>query len=236
MPMAEPPSGFAETPPDAAGHRQRLRQRFLSGGPEALADYEMLELILQGALPRIDTKPIARALLARFGDYVAVISAAPEDLAQVKGMGEAAVAAIKAIQAAAIRLTRLKVMQQPVLSSWEAVIDYCQAQLAHEKREQFYILLLDRKNTLIATEQLGEGTVDHTPVYPREVVKRALDRHASAVILVHNHPSGDPTPSRDDIQMTKDIGKALNAVEIRLHDHLVIGSRGHASFKRLGFL
>ncbi len=234
--MAEPPSGFAEAPPDAAGHRQRLRQRFLTGGPDALADYELLELILQGALPRIDTKPIARALLARFGDYAAVISAPAEELTQVKGMGEAAVAAIKAIQAAAIRLTRLKVLHQPVLSNWEAVVDYCQAQLAHEKREQFYVLLLDRKNVLIAAEQLGEGTVDHTPVYPREVVKRALDRHASAVILVHNHPSGDPTPSREDIQMTKDIAKALAAVEIQLYDHLVIGSRGHTSFKRLGLL
>ncbi|MDX2102805.1 MAG: JAB domain-containing protein [Alphaproteobacteria bacterium] len=240
-PGAEPERGFAErgagdAPPGAAGHRQRLRQRFLAAGADALPDYELLELILQGAMPRIDTKPIAKALLERFDGFVGAITAEPDALASVKGMGEAGVAALKAIEVAAVRLARLKVLNQPVISNWQALLDYCTASLAHDRRERFHVLLLDKKNVLIADEQLAVGTVDHTPVYIREVVKRVLDRHASAVILVHNHPSGDPTPSRDDITMTNELVKALKAISVEVHDHLVIGSRGYTSFKSSGLL
>ncbi len=218
------------------GHRARLRERFLSGGTEALPDYELLELVLFAALPRINTKPLAKALLKRFGSFAEVIAAPRERLKEVEGVGDSVAAQLKIIEAAAHRLTRTKVMNQPVLSSWAALLDYCTAAMARGTKEEFRVLFLDRKNVLIADEVQSRGTVDHTPVYPREIVKRALELSASAIILVHNHPSGDPTPSKADIEMTRDIVTATKTLGITVHDHLVIGRKGHASFKSLGLL
>jgi DNA repair protein RadC len=217
--------------PHYVGHRERLRQRFMEGGPDALPDYELLELVLYRALPRGDTKPLAKALLARFGTFAEVISAPPERLKEVKGAGDAVVAEIKVIQAAALRLMKRQVMNRPAFSSWSALLDYCRSSMAFNEKEQFRILFLDKKNQLIADEVQGEGTVDHAPVYPREVIKRALELSASAVILVHNHPSGDPTPSIADIDMTRKIAEAGDKLGIVLHDHVIIGRQGHVSFK-----
>jgi DNA repair protein RadC len=219
-----------------SGHRERLRGRFRDGGAEAMPDYELLELTLFAALPRRDTKPLARALLARFGTFADVISAPRARLMEVKGVGEAIVHHLKTVEAAAHRLARTKVMGRPALSSWTALLDYCTAAMARSQNEEFRVLFLDRKNCLIADEVQNRGTVDHTPVYPREIVKRALELTASAVILVHNHPSGDPTPSKADIQMTREIVAAAKALSIAVHDHLVVGRGGHASFKSLGLL
>jgi DNA repair protein RadC len=228
--VTEPPS---ETP-HFHGHRQRLRERFLNAGPAALADYELLELLLFPALPRADVKPLAKALLDRFGGFAGVINADIADLRRVPGLGETSAIAIKAIQAAIQRVLRAEVIERPVLSSWQGVLDYCHASMAHGKIEEFRLLFLDRKNALIADEVQQKGTVDHTPVYPREVVKRALDLGASAIIMVHNHPSGDPTPSKADIEMTREVAKALAVLGISLHDHLIVGRRGHASLRGLG--
>jgi DNA repair protein RadC len=219
-----------------AGHRQRLRERFVSGGPEALPDYELLELVLFAAIPRRDTKPLAKRLLARFGSFAEVINAAPERLKEVKGVGEAAIVQIKLIRASALRLMQGGIMQRPVLASWAAVLDYCRAAMGFEAKEQFRILFLDKKNRLIADEVQQEGTVDHTPVYVREVVKRALELSASAIILVHNHPSGDPTPSRADIDMTRLIVEAARPLGVVIHDHIIVGKQGHASLKGLKLL
>ena len=221
---------------DHLGHRQRLRQRLLKGGSEALADYELLELVLFLAQPRRDVKPLAKALIRRFGSYAEAISAEPTALAEVTGMGESAIAALKSVQAAARRLAREQVMARPVLSSWQAVLDYCRAELAFEATERFQILFLNAKNVLIADERQQRGTVDHTPVYPREVVKRALELGAAAIIMVHNHPSGDPQPSRADIEMTRLVKEAGEKLGIALHDHVVVARGGHASFKSLGLL
>ncbi|MBI3513171.1 MAG: DNA repair protein RadC [Proteobacteria bacterium] len=237
-----PPAGDpAEAPSSAAadhlGHREWLRRRFLAGGPDALADYELLELILFGANPRGDTKPLAKKLLDEFkGDFAEVIAADPERLKRVKGMGDVALVTLKAIHAAAARLARTRLGDRPVIGSWTQLIDYCTVQLAREPVEQFRVLFLDRKNVLIADEKQNRGTVDHTPVYPREIAKRALELNASALIIVHNHPSGDPTPSQADIAMTREIQRAVAAIGVTLHDHLVIGRAGHASFKSLGLL
>jgi DNA repair protein RadC len=222
--------------PDYLGHRKRLRDRFLTGGASALADYELLELVLFGAIPRGDTKPLAKRLIKRFGGFAEAISADPEALKSVEGVGESALATLKAIEAAAILLSREKVIDRPVLSSWNALIAYCRAAMAHNQIEQFRLLFLDRKNVLIADEVQQTGTVDQAPVYPREVVKRALELGASALILVHNHPSGDPTPSRADIDMTNEIKRAAQPLGVTLHDHVVIGRTGHASFRSLGLL
>jgi DNA repair protein RadC len=222
--------------PDHLHHRQRLRARFLNGGADALPDYEMLELVLFAAIPRRDTKPLAKALLREFGGFAEVIAASPSRLKKVDGVGDAVVAALKTIEAAALRLAKARIIDRPVLSSWEALLDYCNATLSRSQTEEFRILFLDRKNVLIEEERHQQGTVDHTPVYPREVVKRALDLGASALILVHNHPSGDPTPSRADIAMTREIAAAAKALKIEIHDHLVIGRGKHASFKALGLL
>ena len=219
-----------------AGHRARLRRRLIEGGSEALADYELVELILIGALPRIDTKPLAKRLLARFGGFAETIAAPAHALAEVKGMGDAAVAALKAVEAAAVHLARERVVDRPVLSSWRALLDYCRAAMAHQPVEQFRLLFLDRRNVLIAEELQQTGTVDHAPVYPREVVKRALELGASALILVHNHPSGDPTPSAADVEMTRAVQQAAAALGVVLHDHLVIGRDGHASLRGLGLM
>jgi len=215
------------------GHRQRLRQRFLAAGSEAISDYEMLELILFRAIPQRDVKPLAKNLLAAFGSFSEVIAAPAERLKEVDGLGEAAITELKIVQAAANRLVRGEVKQRQVLSSWSNVLDYCRAAMAFESKEHFRILFLDKGNHLIADEQHQTGTVDHTPVYPREVVKRALELSATAVILVHNHPSGDPTPSRADIDMTRAIVEVARPLGIAVHDHLIVGKDGHASLKAL---
>ena len=220
----------------AAGHRERLRDRFFKGGADAMPDYELLELTLFAVIPRRDTKPLAKALLARFGTFAEVIAAPRPRLLEIKGCGESVANHLKIIEAAAQRLAKTKVVGRTILSSWAALIDYCTAVMAREQTEQFRVLFLDRKNTLIADEVQGKGTIDHTPVYPREIVKRALELSASAIILVHNHPSGDPTPSRADIEMTREIDKAAKALGIAVHDHLVIGRSGHVSFKSLNLL
>jgi DNA repair protein RadC len=216
-----------------AGHRQRLKQRFVDGGPEALPDYELLELLLFNAIPRRDTKPMAKRLLQRFGSFAEVINAPVERLKEVQGVGDAAVMQLKLVRASALRLMQKGILQRPVLTSWNAVLDYCRAAMGYEAREQFRILFLDKKNRLIADEVQQQGTVDHTPVYVREVVKRALELSASAIILVHNHPSGDPAPSRADIDMTRQIIDAAKPLGIAIHDHIIVGRQGHASFKGL---
>ena len=215
------------------GHRARLRERFMEGGAAALPDYELLELVLFRALPRQDVKPLARRLLDAFGDFNRVLSAPAHRLAQVQGAGSAVVQELKIVEAAAHRLARARVLKRPVLSSWDALLDYCRTAMAHRETEQFRVLYLDRKNVLIADEEQARGTVDHVPVYPREVVKRALELNASALILVHNHPSGDPTPSTADIQMTRQIVDIAKSLGIAVHDHIIVGRHGHASFKGL---
>jgi DNA repair protein RadC len=217
-------------------HRKRLRDRFMEGGAAAMPDYELLELVLFRAIPRQDVKPLARLLLDTFGDFNRVISAAPARLLMIKGVGEAVVLELKIIEASAQRLMRAKVMNRPILSSWDALLDYCHTAMAHRETEQFRILFLDRKNVLIADEEQAKGTVDHVPVYPREVVKRALELNASALILVHNHPSGDPTPSDSDISMTHQVQDAAQVLGINLHDHLIIGKSRELSFRSQGYL
>ncbi|WP_425074385.1 RadC family protein [Sagittula sp. S175] len=217
-------------------HRARLRERFLVGGADALPDYEMLELVLFRAIPRRDVKPLARELLEVFGDFNAVLSAPASRLAEVKGVGDAVICELKIIEAAAHRLAQSRVMKKPVLSSWAALLEYCQTSMAHRDIEQFRVLFLDRKNVLIADELQARGTVDHVPVYPREVVKRALELNATAMILVHNHPSGDPTPSEADIVVTEQIQAAAEALGIVIHDHLIIGKSSEISFRSEGLL
>ena len=217
------------------GHRGRLRDRLLTAGPEALADHEMLEIVLF-ALPRRDTKPLARALLSRFGSFARAIAAPVQDLRSVEGLGEAGVAALKSVHAAALRLLRAEVIEKPVLSNWDRLMAYLNAEMSRERVEQFHVLFLDNRNRLLADEAQQRGTVDHTPVYPREVAKRALELHATALILVHNHPSGDPTPSRDDIAMTEQVRAAAAALSIVLHDHIVVGNGRWLSFRREGLL
>jgi DNA repair protein RadC len=219
-----------------AGHRERLRTRFLKGGADAMPDYELLELTLFAAVPRRDTKPLAKALLARFGSFAEVIAAPAARLMEIKGVGESVVQQLKIVQAAAHRSARTAVINRPALSSWTALLDYCTAAMARVTNEEFRVLFLDRKNVLVADEVQNRGTVDHTPVYPREIVKRALELSASSIILVHNHPSGDPTPSKADIAMTREVVTAAKTLGIAVHDHLVIGRGGRASFKSLGLL
>jgi len=231
-----PAGGAAAAAPHYSGHRERLRARFLAAGPGSLADYEMLELVLFRAIPRRDVKPLAKRLLAAFGDFNGVISAPLPRLGEVAGLGEAAICELKLVEAAAQRLARSRVMRREVLTSWSALMGYCKAAMAHRATEQFRILFLDRKNVLIADEAQAQGTVDHVPVYPREVVKRALELDASALILVHNHPSGDPTPSQADIDMTCQIDSAARSVGLVVHDHVVIGKERDASFRALGLL
>jgi DNA repair protein RadC len=226
-------SGLAEAPPHFHGHRERLRERFREAGPDALSDYELLEAVLFRAMPRRDVKPLAKTLIATFGSFAEVISAPVNRLAEVKGLGQASITEIKIVQAAASRLLRGEVRKRPALSSWSAVLDYCRSAQAFAEIEQFRILFLDKRNYLIADEVQQSGTVDHTPVYPREVVKRALELSATAVILVHNHPSGDPTPSQADIQMTKQIVTVAAPLGIAVHDHIIVGKDGHASLKGL---
>lgn len=226
--------GFSEAPlPDHFGHRERLRDRFKQGGADALPDYELLELVLFRSIPRADTKPLAKALIARFGSFAEVIGAEAERLMEVKGVGEAVAQDLKLIQAASLRLARGEVLNRPLLSSWKAIVEYCRAAMAFETREQFRILFVDKKNQLIKDEVQQQGTVDHTPVYTREVIKRALELSATAIILVHNHPSGDPTPSLADIEMTKKIIQAGDKLGVLVHDHIIIGKKDHVSFRGL---
>jgi DNA repair protein RadC len=219
--------------PHYHGHRDRLRARFREGGASALADYELLELVLFRALPRRDVKPLAKALIEKFGSFAEVVSAPPARLAEVTGAGEAVITELKIVEAAAQYFASGKVRARPVLSSWDAVLEYCRAAMAFAEKEHFRVLFLDKRNQLIADEVQQSGTVDHTPVYPREVVKRALELSATAVVLVHNHPSGDPTPSRADLQMTKSIVDVARPLGIEVHDHIIVGREGHASLKGL---
>ncbi len=230
------PISSARMPSYIRDHRARLRHRFMTGGADALPDYEMLELLLFRAIPRKDVKPLARALLDRFGDFNGVVSAPPARLSEVNGVGEAVICELKVVEAAAHRLARSRVMQRSVISSWSELISYCQTAMAHGDIEQFRVLFLDRKNVLIADEAQARGTVDHVPVYPREVVKRALELNATALILVHNHPSGDPTPSSADIEMTRRVEEAAQVLGITLHDHLIIGKSTELSFRAEGLL
>jgi DNA repair protein RadC len=230
---AKKPSELAEPTPHFHGHRERLRERFLKGGSDALADYELLELVLFRALPRGDVKPLAKELLKQFGSFAEVVSAPIERLKSIKGVGAAAITELKIVEAAAHQLARGQVQKRTVLSSWSSVLDYCRTAMAFADKEQLRILFLDKRNRLIADEVQQEGTVDHTPVYPREVVKRALELSATAVILVHNHPSGDPTPSQADIAMTKEIVSVAQPLGISVHDHIIVGKDGHASLKGL---
>jgi DNA repair protein RadC len=241
-PAADPPDLFDAAGPTGApraagveGHRRRLRERLLTAGPDALADHEMLEIVLF-ALPRRDTKALARALIARFGSFARAIAAPVQELCAVEGLGEAGAAALKSVQAAALRLMRAEIIDQPVLTNWDRLMRYLTAELSRERVEQFRVLFLDNRNRLLADEAQQRGTVNHTPVYPREVAKRALELHATALILVHNHPSGDPTPSAEDIAMTREIRAAAAALSIVLHDHVVVGNGRCLSFRTEGLL
>jgi DNA repair protein RadC len=246
MPKASNPPGLAEfsflpelvpqpaetsTPVGSEGHRLRMRQRLLKVGPDALADHEMLEMILFIALPRRDTKPIARELLTKFRTFGAVVGAPVAELKGVDGLGEAGTAALKLVQAAALRLMRHEIASQPVLSTWDRLTDYLTAAMGHERTEQFRVLFLDGRNKLIADEVQGHGTINHAPAYPREVVRRCLELHATAVILAHNHPSGDPAPSREDVALTTDIARAAAMMGIAVHDHIIIGRGKWLSFR-----
>lgn len=218
------------------GHRGRMREKLLDRGPDALADYEMLEMLLFFAMPKGDTKPLAKALINRFGSFARVLAAPQQELLETRGLGQHSVAALKLVHASSLRLARAEVMEMPVLNKWDLLIDYLNAVLAREKIEQFRVLFLDTRNRLVGDEAQARGTVNHTPVYPREVVKRALELNATALILVHNHPSGDPTPSREDIAMTREVKAAAAALGIALHDHVIIGNGQHLSFRREGLL
>ena len=226
------PPGLAEAP-HFKGHRERLRARFAETGDQGLPDYEILELLLFRSIPQRDVKPLAKELIARFGSLSGVLGARRERLTEVKGVGDSVAADLKLVEAAGRRLARQSIQDKPVLRSWKDVIDYCHAAMAHAERETFRILFLDKRNHLITDEVQGVGTVDHTPVYPREVIRRALEVSATAIILVHNHPSGDPTPSNADIRMTQDIIAIAGPMGISVHDHIIIGRNGHASLRGL---
>jgi DNA repair protein RadC len=235
--MADGDSGKDEDDkPHYLGHRHRLRDKLLKNGPDSLADYELLELLLALALPRVDVKPLAKALIKQFDSFAGVIAADPAALGRIKGMGEGAIAGLKTVRAAALLMTKQELINKPVIGNWQKLLDYCRISLAEEKIEQFHLLFLDHKNALIAHERQQTGTIDHAPVYPREVVKRALELEASAIIMVHNHPSGDPTPSKDDVAMTKAVAAAAEKLGILLHDHVVVGRKGHKSMRSLGLL
>jgi DNA repair protein RadC len=225
--------GLSEATPHYWGHRERLRTRFLEAGADALSDYELLELLLFRVLPRRDTKPIAEVLIETFGSVAEVLAAPEARLRKIDGFGDASISELKVIHAVASRMLRGAVKKRPVLSSWSTVLDYCRTAQAFADREEFRVLFLDKRNQLIADEVQQTGTIDHTPVYPREVVKRALELSSTAVILVHNHPSGDPTPSRADIQMTQQIISVAQPLGISVHDHIIVGKEGHASLKGL---
>jgi DNA repair protein RadC len=223
----------SEEVPHYHGHRERLRTRLREAGADAIADYELLELILFSAIPRIDVKPLAKALITRFGSFAEAIAAAPERLAEIDGMTARAITEFKIVEASAQRFAKGAAKKRLAISSSSALIDYCRTVIAFAEREEFHVLFLDKRNGLIADEKLGAGTIDHTPVYPREVVRRALELSASAIILVHNHPSGDPTPSSADVKMTHDIVAIGAPLGVVVHDHIIVGKQGHASLKGL---
>ncbi len=232
----EMPLASGRLPSYIKDHRRRLRERFMAGGAGAMPDYELLELVLFRSIPRQDVKPLARRLLDRFGDFNRVLTAPVVRLREIKGVGDTVITDLKILEACAHRMARARVMQRQVISSWDALLDYCHTTMAHRETEQFRVFYLDRKNVLIADEEQARGTVDHVPVYPREVAKRALELNASALILVHNHPSGDPTPSQADIDMTRQIQNACSALGLTLHDHLIIGKSAELSFRAEGYL
>jgi DNA repair protein RadC len=231
-----PDSPTAKEPPHYLGHRQRLRERFLTAGPDALSDYELLEMVLFTAQPRRDMKPLAKALLKKFGSFAEAIHAPEPLLREIDGIGEATITQLRLIAAAANRIAKGELKQRHALSSWDDVITYCRTSMAFAEKEQFRLLFLDKRNQLIADEVQQTGTVDHTPVYPREVIKRALELSATAIILVHNHPSGDPTPSQADIRMTKAIVDIAKPLGIVVHDHIIVGKNGHTSLKGNGLM
>jgi len=238
-PMPEKAISPTDPPPETPhyhGHRQRLRERFHSAGPDALNDYELLEMALFPALPRRDVKPLAKALLKTFGSFAEVIHAPEPRLREIEGIGDASITQLKLIAAAAHRIAKGEVRQKHALASWQDVITYCRTSMAFADKEQFRLLFLDKRNQLIADEVQQTGTVDHTPVYPREVIKRALELSATAIILVHNHPSGDPTPSQADIRMTKTIVDIAKPLGITVHDHIIVGKNGHASLKGMNLI
>ena len=221
---------------DTQGHRARLRERLVNGGGEAFHDHELLEFILALGRPRIDTKPTAKALLREFGGIGGVFAADHAALARVAGMGDTSVAALKAVHATAVRLVRSEIADRPVLANWQALLDYLRADMAHHAVERFRVLHLNTRNMLIRDEVMSEGSIDQAAVYVREVIRRALDFGSAAIILVHNHPSGDPSPSRADIDITKAIAAAGKPLGIQVHDHLIIGTQGHASLRAQGLL
>ena len=225
--------GKQKPKPHYHGHRDRLRERFAKGGPEALADYELLELYLFNSIRQGDVKPTAKALIEKFGSFAEAIAAPVERLVEVKGVGPKTALDLQIIKAAATKLGQESILGRPILSSWTALLDYCRSAMQFEGKEQFRVLFLDRKNRLIADEVLGQGTIDRAPVYPREIIKRALELESTALILAHNHPSGDPTPSQSDIDMTKEIVQACKSIRVSVHDHLIIGRENIASFKTL---
>ncbi len=231
-----PKQDNAPTPHHGEGHRERLRNRFVRSGAGALEDYELLEMILFAAIPRRDVKPLAKSLLTRFGSIAGILGASLEELKTFKGLSENSAVVMKTVHALTQRMLFEEIEKKPVLSSWQKLIDYCHVAMAHEKREHFRILFLNRKNQVIADEVQQIGTVDHAPVYPREIVKRALELGATALILVHNHPSGDPTPSDSDISMTEEIIRAAHALDVMVHDHIIISKNGHTSFKSMGIV
>jgi DNA repair protein RadC len=236
---ADPPlklGRMADLPTDGTGHRARLRQRLFEGGPDALLDHELVEYLLALALPRRDTKPLAKEMIARFGGFGALLTADGEALVRIGGLSEGAAAALKIAQASALRLLRAEVMDRPVLGSWQALLDYLQADMAHEAIERVRVLFLNSRNMLIRDEAMWEGSVDESAVYIREVMRRALDCHATALIIVHNHPSGDPSPSQQDIRLTRDLIEAGRHLRINIHDHIIIGRKGHSSLRALGVI
>ncbi len=230
------PSGMGDQNPEGSGHRARLRQRLFEGGPDALLDHELVEYLLGLALPRRDTKPLAKKLMRDFGGFGALLSADAEAISRIGGISEGAAAALKIAQASALRLLEEKIDGQPVLSSWQALLDYLRADMAHNPIERVRVLYLNSKNVLIRNEQMSEGSVDEAAVYVREVVRRALEYQATAIILVHNHPSGDPQPSQQDIRLTRDIIEAGRHLGIAVHDHVIVGARGHSSMRAMGLI
>lgn len=231
-----PESALKVEKPHHTGHRKRLRERFLKSGSESLADYELLEMILFPAKPMGDVKPLAKALLAKFGSFGQVLHAETGELAKVEGVGEAAITAIKVAKAAAERLLKEEIAERTVVKSWTQLLDYCRIHIGHSQNEEFHVLFLNNKLELIVSERQQKGTINHTPVYPREVVKRALELGASSMILVHNHPSGDVTPSKADVDVTRQIIDAARSMGIEVHDHLIIGAKKHFSFKSKGLI
>ena len=231
-----PPSPDEPQPHHGSGHRARLRQRLVDGGPEALLDHELVEYLLGLAILRRDTKPLAKKLIQDFGSFGALMSADAEAIARIGGLGEGAVAALKVVQASALRMLKQEVKDRPVLGSWQALLDYLRADMAHEAIERVRVLFLNAKNVLIRDEPMWEGSVDESAVYIREIMRRALDYHATAIIIVHNHPSGDPSPSQQDIRLTRDLAEAGRHLRVTLHDHVIIGANGYSSLRAMGVI